>query len=332
KEEDASTVTGMLIKTSLRGVDSHGCFWMPYYIEGVKNGQIKVNPNVKIIKDSTVITLIDGDNGFGPVIAMQATKKTIEKAKKSGIAIATIKNLSHIGTMAYYAEEIVKNRMIAFVTTNSPSDVAPYGGVEKLLGTDPICYGFPVDENLSIILDMATSVVAAGRIAVYASKGQMLPEKWVVDKYGNPSTDPRSFFDNGSLLPLGGLLFSGYKGYGLGLSVELLAGVLTGSKTAPNLPKGWHIQGGVIIEALDIESFRPYDEYKEAVMDLINRIKSAKLMKGFNEILLPGEPETREMSRRKKEGIPITEDVWGKMMKVAQDLGVEPPKTAHIVP
>ncbi|MEM4177662.1 MAG: Ldh family oxidoreductase [Nitrososphaeria archaeon] len=321
-KEDAEIVSDHLVTANLRGVDSHGVFVrVPHYLAAIKQGLINPKPNVRIVKESPSVCLIDGDNGFGPMVAMKATELAIKKAKSNGVSVVGVKNTSHVGMLARYTLKIVEEKLIGFAATSSPPIVVPWGGAKPVFGTNPFTIGFPIDEKTSIIVDMATSTVAAGKIAVYASKGEKIPSDWALDKYGKPTTDPKAFFDGGMLLP-----FGGYKGYSLCLSVEILAGILVGAPFSFHIPKGWATQGGFVVEAINIEHFRPYEEYKKDVLELVQIIKSVPLAEGFNEILLPGEPEHREYLRRLQEGIPVYEDVWENVKRVAEEYNVPLPK------
>ncbi len=321
-KEDAEIVSDHLVIANLRGVDSHGAFVrVPHYLTAIKQGLINPRPSIKVVKETSSVCLIDGDNGFGPMVAMKATELAIKKAKSNGVCVVGVKNTSHVGMLARYTLKVVEERLIGFAATNSPPIVVPWGGAKPVFGTNPFTIGFPVDEKTSIIVDMATSTVAAGKIAVYASKGERIPPDWALDKNGKPTTDPRAFLDGGMLLP-----FGGYKGYSLCLSVEILAGILVGAPFSFHIPKGWATQGGFIVEAINVEHFRPYDEYKRDLLELIQLIKSAPLAEGFKEILLPGELEQREHLKRLNEGIPVYEDVWENIRKVADEYGVPLPK------
>ena len=319
--KEAEIVSEHLVTANLRGVDSHGAFVrIPHYVSAVQKGIINSKPKTKYAKNESTIAIIDGDNGFGPVIAMKATELAVKKAKKVGIGVVGAKNMSHVGMLARYTLKVVEKGMIGLAATSAPSIVVPWGGAKPVFGTNPFTIGFPVDRNRSIIVDMATSTVAAGKIAVYASKGEKIPEGWALDKDGKPTTDPKAFLNKGMLLP-----FGGYKGYGLSLSVEIFAGLLTGSPFSTNIIHGWATQGGFIVQAIDINFFRPYSQYKKDILELIQIIKSSPTLEGFKEILLPGEPEYREYQNRMKEGIPVYQDSWENLTKVSQELSVPLP-------
>ncbi len=319
--KDAETVSEHLVTANLRGVDSHGAFVrIPHYVSAVQKGIINPKSKARFVKNTSNLALIDGDRGFGPVVAMKATELAVWRAKRTGICLVGARNMSHVGMLARYTLRVVEEDMIGLAATNSPPIVVPWGGTKPVFGTNPFTIGFPVDENLSIIVDMATSVVAAGKIAVYASKGERIPEGWAFDKDGKPTTDPKAFLDKGMLLP-----FGGYKGYGLSLSVEVFAGLLIGAPFGSRIARGWATQGGFLVEAINVSSFRPYMEYQKDMFELIQAIKSNPPAEGFNEVLLPGEPERREYEKRLSQGIPVYPDTWESLKKVSHELGVDLP-------
>ena len=324
-QDDARIIAEHLVTANLRSVDSHGAFVrVPYYLTALQQGKINPKPQIKLIKDGPSTGLIDGDNGFGPLVALKASELAIKKAKATGISIVGTRNMSHVGMLAHYTLKIVKNNLIGLAATSSPSAVVPWGGSKRILGTNPFSIGFPFNDKTSIILDMATSTVAGGKIAIYAAKGEKMPEGWALDKYGKPTTDPKDFLDGGLLLP-----FGGYKGYSLSLSVEIFSGLLTGSPFSVNIPKGWATQGGFLVEAIDIEAFRPFEEYAKDMADLIELIKSCPPAEGFKEVLLPGEIEFREHQKRLKEGIPFYQDQWDTLKKISLEFGIELPNIIH---
>ena len=319
--DDAEIVSEHLVTANLRGVDSHGAFIrIAHYVSALQQGIINPKPKIKFDKDTLGVTLIDGDKGFGPVIAMKATELAVKKAREAGISFIGTKNMSHVGMLACYSLKIVEKMMIGMAATSSPPAVVPWGGTNPIFGTNPFTIGFPINKESSIIVDMATSTVAAGKIAVFASKGEKIPEGWALDKDGKPTTDPKVFLNKGMLLP-----FGGYKGYGLSLSVEIFAGLLTGSPFSSHIKSGWATQGGFVVQAINIDFFRPYKDYEKDILELIQMIKSSPPAEGFKEVLLPGEPEQQEYKKRIKEGIPVYQDSWENVKKVSKELGVDLP-------
>jgi len=320
-KEDAKIVADSLVTANLRGVDSHGIIRVPYYIDGLKKGLLSPKTEIKVIKESPISALLDGNKGFCIVAGYKAMEIAIKKAKNSGVGLVGIRNLGHIGMLSYYTEKIAKEKLIGFACANALARVAPFGGAERIFGTNPLSYAFPVDTGKPIIFDIATSATAGFKLRLAALKGEKIPEGIALDKNGQPTTDPAKAFPDGVLLP-----FGGHKGYGLSLLVELLTSVLIGGIPSTDIPNHVVVQGGVFMMALDPTLFGGYREYSRDVMKLINKIKSCKPAKGFKEVLLPGEMEYRNEEERIKNGIPLDESTIRELKKVAMELGIEMPK------
>ncbi len=316
----AKIVSDHLVVADLRGVDSHGAlFRMPRYLSEIEKGLINPKPKIKLVKETASTALMDGDNCLGQVAAMKATELAIKKAKATGVGIIGATNINHVGSLAYYMLKVVSQALIGFALTVTDPTVAPWGGRKRIFGTNPLSISFPIDEKTSIILDMATSASSEGKIAVAAARNEKIPRGVALDKNGGETTGPKAYFDGGALLP-----FGGYKGYGLSLSVEILAGVLIGPR-GMHIRPSWASQGGFLIEVIGINRFKPHEKYKEEMLNLKKSIKSCPLAEGFKEILLPGERASREHRRRLKEGIPVDEESWDSLKKISGDLGIKLP-------
>jgi len=320
-EEDTKIVADHLVTANLRGVDSHGIIRVPYYIDGVKKGLILPKSKITIVKESPVSALIDGGKGFCIVIGYKAMKMAIEKAKKSGVGIVGAKNLGHVGMLAYYTKKIAEEKLIGFAFANAVARVVPWGGAEKVFGTNPLSYAFPVDEREPVVFDIATSATAGFKVKLAALKGEKLPEGIALDKDGNPTTDPNKAFPDGAILP-----FGGHKGYGFSLLVELLTSSLIGGLPSTEIPHHVVVQGGFFVMAIDPTLFREYEEYTKDVQKLIQKIKNSKPAKGFKEVLLPGEIEERTAKERLEKGIPLDEGTLRELEQIAKELGIEPPR------
>jgi len=324
-DRDAEVVAESLVSANLRGVDSHGVLRLSYYVAGIRKGLTNPKPNIKIDRENAVIAVMDGDNGLGQVAAMKATELAIRKAQTAGIGIVGVRNTNHVGMLSYYIMKIVKQKLIGFAFTNGPPSMAPWGGRKKMIGTNPLCVGFPVDGEKSLILDMATSAVSAGKLNFYAKTGRKIPEGWALDKHGVPTTDPKEALKEGTLAPLGG-----YKGYGLAVVIDVLAGILTGDTVSYYVRSGWEAQGGFLVGAIDITAFRPYEEYEKEVLNYVKLVKSCPPAKGVKEVLLPGEVEAREAEKRLKEGVPIDAKTWSALQKLSEELGIQLPTLRDI--
>jgi len=273
-EESAFIVADSLVKADLRGVESHGVVRFPAYVERIRRGLINLKPSPKIIREGVSYALIDGDNGLGPVVAVRAMDLAIEKAKKAGCSVVAVFNTNYIGMLAYYALRAVPYRMIGMITCNTPPFVAPPGGREARIGTNPICFAIPTGKEFPIVLDMAISP-PVGKIRLALKKGEKIPEGWALDSEGRPTTDPAEAL-KGVLLPVGSS-----KGFGLGLVVEVLSGVLSGANysmriTHPLLDMEHTPNLGNFIMVVNVEGFIPFSKSIKRVDKLVNYIKSCK--------------------------------------------------------
>jgi len=316
-KEDAENIADHLVLANLRGVDSHGLIRVPYYIEGIRKGLVQARSETRVVEESSGITLLDGGNGLGIPVATKATDLAIDKAKSIGVGVVGVRNLGHVGMLAYYTKKVVERGFIGFACVNAPAVMAPWGGRERIFGTNPMCIGFPMDEERSIILDMATSVMAHFKIKMATLRGEKIPEGVALDRQGRPTTDPKEAFE-GVLLP-----FGGYKGYGLVLAIEVLTSALLGALQSKSIE--WHpsTQGGFFISVIDVSRFRNYDEYKKDVLHLVDVVKSCPLAEGVKEILIPGEIEEREAEKRLRDGIPLETATWKELMNLAKELNVK---------
>ena len=321
KENDAKTITESLILANLRGIDSHGVARLPAYVERVTKGLIDPLGPIEVEREYGATALIDAHNNFGQIGAMRATNLAAEKARKFGVASVGVRNSNHFGMAAYYALKLTGQKLIAVILSNGPPAIAPWGGKTPMLGTNPVCIGFPGDKNDSIILDMATSIVARGKIRLAALKGEKIPEGWAFDEEGNPTIDPAAAL-RGSLGPIGGP-----KGYGLALSLDIISGLVTGSNFLRDVKALDDFRGpsgtGAFIEAINIESFISYQEYEENITAYMKEIKDCPKRTGVNEIFLPGEIERRELESRSQLGIPLSQEVLHELKKLAEKFGAK---------
>ena len=320
--EEAEVVARHVVGANLAGHDSHGVIQVPTYIERVKRGHIVPGAPFDVVSETPSTLVADGHWGFGYVVSERAMRLVIEKARGQGAAAATVYRQSHVGRVADYPLMAAREGMIGLMTADSgrtSKAVAPFGGREPRLGTNPICVAVPSDLDGPLFIDMATSAVAAGKVELAAARGLPIPEGWVVDAAGAPATDPDALRgQGGALLPLGGS--EGYKGYGLSVIVEILSGVLTGLGFGHD-PRGFH-NDGCFMAVFDVAAFRPLDEFKRQVAELAGYLKASKRATGFDEILYPGEIEHRNARRRLQEGVYVEDATWGKLAAIAEEHGV----------
>lgn len=317
----AKTVAEILISADLRGIESHGIARLSIYSRRIKAGLINPHPKINIISESANMALIDADNGLGHVAAKFAMQKCMEKAEQSDIAIVGIKNTNHFGIGAYYAMMATEKDLIGFVATNTSPLMAPFGGCEALLGTNPFAVAIPAGNEPPIVLDMATSLVPRGKIEIYQRKGLKLPLDWAIDEEGNPTDNPEKAL-KGTLLPVGGP-----KGYGMAVAIDILSGIMMGASYSSgvgslfgNFSKPQNI--GSIMMAINIKNFMPVNEFKTKVDGYIKTIKGSKKAKGVNEIFLPGEIEYKRTSERRENGIPVNDVVIKELDELLKSIGL----------
>nr|WP_309101836.1 Ldh family oxidoreductase [Fredinandcohnia onubensis] len=302
--EKADIVAESLIQADLRGVDSHGVVRTAIYLSRIEQNMINPNALVEIEIEDEATVLVNGNNNFGAVVGTKALDIAIEKAKQKGAAVVGVKGSNHFGTGAFYALKAIDKDMILLVISNASQTMPPTGGVRPFIGTNPLSIGIPSGEELPFILDMATSVVARGKIIVASQKGEEIPLGWAIDKDGNPTTDANAALE-GSVLPVGGP-----KGYGISMFIDILAGVLTGAgfgRYVNNMYENWEEPQNVghFYLAIDINRFIPIETFKERMDLYIREIKAEPKADGVKEILIPGEIEHRLVLKRQKEGIEL---------------------------
>ncbi len=319
--EEARLVAEGCVLANLTGHDSHGVIAIPTYIDRVHKGHIVPGAPFKIVQESPTTTVVDGNWGFGFAVADRAMKLTIEKAKTSNVAACTILRQSHVGRVGAYPIMAANAGMIALMTADSgrsPKAVAPFGGAEARVGTNPISIAIPSNLAGAFCLDMATSSVAAGKINLAISKGTSIPTGWIVDKHGAPTTNPNDFKDGGVLLPLGGE--EGHKGYGLAAMVEVLSALLPGLGFGVD-PTGRH-NDGCFIAVFNVAAFRPLDTFKKEVTEFAQYLKATKPQKGVKEVLYPGEIEWVREQDRSKNGIEVDDKTWATFTEMGKKHGI----------
>jgi LDH2 family malate/lactate/ureidoglycolate dehydrogenase len=316
--EEARLVSELLVKANLAGHDSHGVIRIIQYVNEIEKGFIKPGAKVEVVKEGPSFALLNGNWGFGQVVATKAMELAIRKARVNDVGIVCVFNCNHVGRLSDYTVMASKNDMVGISMANSTKCVAPFGGREKMLSTGPISFAFPSDLEFPLVIDIATSVVAEGKVRVALHKGERIPIGWIINKDGYPSDNPKDLYEGGALLPLGGDE-AGHKGFGLGLAIEVLGGILTGAGCAYEETKRGN---GVFFEAINVERFMPVDEFKRRVGTLVRAIKASNPRPGFREIIIPGEPEYITEVNRLKNGINIPERTWEEIKIIACKLGL----------
>jgi len=329
-EDDAGIVADNLVTADMRGVESHGVQRLKRYVDGIKAGGVKINPDIKIVKESPVYAVLDGDEALGQVAAYKAMQLAIDKAKKSGIGIVGVKNSNHYGIAGYYAYKIALEGLVGVSLTTSRPLVAHTGAMEKFVGTNPIALGAPVEGEKPFLLDMATSVVPSGKIEVYRRKDKDVPEGWAIStENGKIITNPHDILSpKGTILPLGGLgeKLGGHKGYGLGVLVDILSGVLMGATWSRHVggTSDKHSDVGHFIMAIDPGAFGDADEFKKNMKLMLDELRNAKKHPDFDRIWVHGEKGHLTVETREKIGIPIYRKVYNEINDIAKEVGVKP--------
>jgi hydroxycarboxylate dehydrogenase B len=333
-EADASVVAENLVGANLRGHDSHGVLRIPQYIDFLRKGDYQVGVGLKVENESPGVVVVDGQWGLGQVQAHRLLDLVIPKARALGLASGTGRNIGHIGRLGDYAEKAASQGLILIATVNNGGAgqrVAPPGGTAPRLGTNPLCVGVPTDSD-PVVLDFGTSVVAEGKVRVhYFNDRKPVPEGWLLDASGHPTTDPSVLYEPplGSILPMGGS--QAYKGFGLGLVLDMLAGGLTGGM--PSHPDAGGAKGNnVVFLALDPDRFVGLDALTEKTGGLARYVRATPRAEGVAAILLPGDPERMMLEYRSIEGIPLEEGHWAKLSELAASLGVEVPEILPVEP
>lgn len=311
----AAILADHLIDANLVGHDSHGVLRIPHYVKSIGDGQISPAARPEIIQQNNATALVNGNWTFGQVSARFGTEVAIEKAKAEGVGLVSVVRCNHIGRVGEYPTLAARRGVAAFVTVGGPAgkSVAPHGGRQGALGTNPISFGFPTRDAPEFLVDFATSAIAGGKVMVARARGEQVPDGTLLNRDGAPTTDPNDYFDGGALVP-----FGAHKGFGLSMVVALFAGVLTNG-AAHNDGRA---SGGALILAIDAGVFGDSDQITAAADAALNRIKSVPPREGVTEVLTPGEPEARARAHRQAEGIPVPDRTWAEIQAVAASLGV----------
>jgi len=332
--EDAKIVADILIDADQRGIGSHGLQRLIRYTSGLKTGVMKSIADIKVLKETPNTLLISGGNGLGQVIAYKVMKLVIEKALKNNVAFAAVCDSNHYGIAGYYSMMALKHDLIGISLTNSKAYVVPTHGKNAVLGTNPISIAIPAGKERPFVLDMATSTVPTGKLEVYRREGKTMPTTWATDELGNPTQDAARVLANildkkgGGLLPLGGAEEEngGHKGYGLGLVVDILSGVLSGSAFGPNLYAKKDVPAKVshFLGAIKIDAFVEPTLFKSLMDEYINTLKNSEKAAGKDRIFIHGEKEF-ELYEQQKEEVRLYYKVVDELRKIGEEVNITAP-------
>ncbi|NSW92217.1 MAG: Ldh family oxidoreductase [Firmicutes bacterium] len=335
-EEDAKICADVLITADKLGIDSHGVGrFKTIYYDRIKEGIQNPVTNFEIIKEGYTTAVVDGHDGMGHVIGKKAMQIAIDKAKKYGMGMVAVRNSNHYGIAGYYALIAVEEGMIGITGTNARPSVAPTFGVENMLGTNPLTFGIPTDEEFPFLLDCATSVSQRGKIEMYDRANKDIPVGWVIDENGNYRTDTKQVLidltkGKAALTPLGGIgeEGAGYKGYGYATVVEILSSALQEGAFLKML-SGFDENGnkvpyrlGHFFIAIDISAFTELEKFKKTAGDILRQLRASKKMPGHDRIYTPGEKEYITMQERKDKGVPFNEALQRQFIQVRNELGL----------
>ena len=328
--EDAREVAGCLIKAELRGIDSHGMVRLPVYARRIQAGVVKARPSVSIRPSGATAALVDGDNGLGPVVGYRAMNAALELAQAHGTGFVGVCHSNHFGAAAYYVEKAIEQDCIGLAISNAPPNMAPFGGRQRFLGTNPIAIGIPAGKESPLIFDASTSVVARGKIIVAAHRKQPIPEGWAIDPEGLPTTDADQALA-GAVLPFGGA-----KGSAISFIVDILCGVLTGASFAVHLNTLENLNAvqnvGHVFAAIRTGIFLSTDEFKQRMDAILGMLRASPAAPGLERVLLPGEIEARHEARNREQGIPLADEIAVQLARLGEEAGVEFPPALTLSP
>ncbi len=332
-EADARLAAEVLARSDLRGIESHGVARLHTYFDMLQLGRINPRPTISIVRESPSTATIDGDNGLGLVVGPQANRIAMDKADAVGSGWVSVRNTNHYGIAGYYVLEALKRDLIGWAMTNSTKLVAPLWGGERMLGTNPIAIAFPGKKEPPIVIDLATSACAFGKVEMARRKQQSVPGGWIIDSKGSVSENPQDMIDGGALLPLGSFReMGGHKGYCLATMVDILCCVLSGANWGPFAPPFALRQEiptrsvgkgiGHFFGAMKIDAFIDLDEFKSQIDEWIAVFRATTPQPGSPGVLIPGDPEREAEAIRMTQGIPLVLPVVEELRDISKKTGI----------
>jgi len=318
-EKLALLAADCLVKADMRGISTHGTYLLIPMFQRVKAGMLDLPTKITLVKENNATSIIDGGNGLGQLAARKAMDISIKKAKKYGIALTLVRNTNNISFLGYYSNLATQEGMIGFIGCNAASSMAPWGSSKAFMGTSPISISIPAKKERPIILDMSSSIVARGKIRKALRNKEEIPLGWAIDEDGNPTTDPNKAL-KGTLLPI-----AGPKGSALAIVIDIIAGMLSGSRFGPEVKTFHKLKGatgvGVFCMAIDISQFIKLELFYSKIDEYIRSIKNLKKVKNTSEIYLPGEIEFIREQKSHEEGIDLDSKVMEKLNDILEELG-----------
>ena len=319
---DADIIASLMVQSDLAGADGHGIFRLPAYLKRIRAGGVNLHPNIHIEREQGATALINGDNALGHLVMNRAVNLAIEKVKQHSVCWIGSHYGNHSGAASVYVRKLAEQGYIGiYMAVGNANHMAPWGGIDLLLSTNPIAIAVPAGDGPTVLLDIATTVAAYGKVKVAAQKGESIPDDWMIDRQGKPITDPKKSAE-GSLLPIGG-----YKGYGLAVMIGLLAGALNNAAVGKgtidfNAHHDLVTNTGQTIIAVDPSAFGNTEEFINRVIALVNDLKNSSTLPGVKEIRVPGEGAAKTRAERMKKGIPVSPELLEALNTCAQECGI----------
>jgi LDH2 family malate/lactate/ureidoglycolate dehydrogenase len=318
--DEARLAADTLVQADLWGHQSHGVMRLSWYVGRLRSGVMRAAAEPRFVADAGALAVIDGRSSMGQVLASRAADEAVRRAKAHGVGVIAVRNSNHFGTAMYFTLRAAREGCVAFLSTNASPAMAPWGGREKRVGNNPWSIAAPAGARAPMVLDIANTVVARGKIYLARQKGQKIPLGWAIDAEGEPTTDPLAAL-SGIILPM-----AEHKGYGVAVMMDVLSGVLTGSGFGRGVHGPYQTEresgAGHLMIALDIAAFQPLAEFEARMGRLIAELKSAPLAKGSTEILYPGELEARNEAENRARGLALPRDTLAGLRKLAEETGL----------
>lgn len=322
-ETDAALVADTLVASDLAAHASHGVYRVRWYADRIRSGVMQPVTQSQAVQDSPSVLVLDGQDGVGQVIAHQAMGEAVKRAKAFGVAAVAVRYSNHFGRAAYYTQEAAAQDCIGILTTNASPGIAPWGGRRAAIGNNPWSIAAPAGAYPPVVLDLANTMVARGKIYVARRRGEAIPDTWALDSSGRPTTDPAAAL-GGLLQPMGG-----HKGYGISFMMDVLSGVLTGAEFATGVSGPYQSERrsgvGHLCIALNIAHFMDLSTFHERMDTLIAEVKAVPTVEGFEEVFYPGEREHRARTEYLELGVPVEAGTLDDVLKLAEELGIQPP-------
>ena len=323
-DQDAAKVAGLMADADLQGSDGHGVIRLPQYVKRIQAGGINTRPNIRVVTERAAMAVVDGDNGMGHLVMSHAVDIAIEKARSAGVAWVGARHSNHAGPASLYVRKPIEQNMIAlYFAVGNANHLPPWGGMEMLLSTNPIAVGIPAGSEPAVVLDMATTVAAYGKVKAKAKRGEQMPEGWMIDRQGKPLLDPNRA-EEGFLLPIGG-----HKGYGLALIVGLLAGTLNGAALGRDVVDFNHdnvtpTNTGQSVLVIDLQAFGDPAVFKSSLDHLVRDLRSSERLPNVERIWLPGEQSHQRRQKYTAQGIPLSAPMLADLVMLAAELNIAP--------